>query len=373
MGDFKDGMVILRIAYRTECLKKGKSFKKEKNLHCGWLENCFDFWHGGVTCLLLPYGKYGFAWLKCMAMVTFAEKERECERLFDVNGPFWHVYTDGTVMSDIFRDEDELKDGMVALAVCAVLYGKAELVTFELMNNHVHFIMRGLKDECLKLFDLFKRRLVRWYRMKGKVMDWSKFEARILAIETLKDLRNEIVYVNRNAYVANRNFTPFSYPWGGGWAYFSPVIDMLPAISVKEAGYTKARKLTHFRDAAAIATLMFVGDIPFIPSFCRVDIGQSMFQDARSYFHALSRNAEAYSQIASRLKDTVFLTDDEMFVVAARCAADEFSAKLRMLTPDQKIQLSRKLHYDYNASNSQLKRILNIDMSVLNELFPSVT
>ena len=173
--------------------------------------------------------------------------------------------------------------------------------------------------------------------------------------------------------MANRNFTPFSYPWGGGWAYFSPVVDMLPTITVKEAGYTKARKLTHFRDAAAIATLMFVGDIPFIPSFCRVDIGQSMFQDARSYFHALSRNAEAYSQIASRLKDTVFLTDDELFVVAARCAADEFSAKLRMLTPDQKIQLSRKLHYDYNASNSQLKRILNIDMSVLNELFPSVT
>ena len=95
-----------------------------------------------------------------------------------------------------------------------------------------------------------------------------------------------------------------------------------------------------------------------------------MFQDARSYFHLLTRNAEAFSQIASRLKDTMFLTDDEMFVVAARSAAEEFSAKLGVLTPDQKIQLARKLHFDYNASNQQLRRLLKLDISLLNEMFP---
>ena len=116
----------------------------------------------------------------------------------------------------------------------------------------------------------------------------------------------------------------------------------------------------------------FVPSVPFIPSFCRVDIGQCMFQDARSYFHALSRNAEAYSQIASRLKDTVFLTDDEMFVVAAKLAETDFSTKLRQLTPDQKISLARKLHYDYNASNGQVRRILSLDLAIVNELFPPV-
>ena len=121
-----------------------------------------------------------------------------------------------------------------------------------------------------------------------------------------------------------------------------------------------------------IRDLKFVGDVPYIPSFCRIDVGQSVFQDARSYFHALSRNAEAYSQIASRLKDTVFLTDEEMFVVAARCAESDYFTKLRLLTPDQKIQLARKLHYDYNASNAQLRMILGLDLVVLNELFPPI-
>ena len=361
---------LLHKRHRLKTIKKRNSYKKEKNLHCECFALCVILWWVGSTCLHLLMANMALPRSNCIVMMTFLEKESECERLFDANGPFWHVYTDGSVMTDIFHDDDELKGGMVALAVCAVLCGKAELVTCELMNNHVHLIMRGLKEGCLELFEMFRKRLVRWFRMKGKPLDWSRFEVQILRIETLKDLRNEIIYVNRNAYVANRNYTPFSYPWGGGWAYFTPVINLLPVVSLKEAGCTKARRLTNCRDVAAIAELQFVGDVPFIPSFCRIDLGQNMFQDARSYFHALTRNAEAYSQIALRLKDKVFLTDDEMFVVASRYASDEFSVKLRMLTPDQKIQLARKLHYDYNASNNQIRRLLNLDIAVLNELFP---
>ena len=167
-------------------------------------------------------------------MLTFGEKERVCESLFDANGPFWHVYTDGSVQQDMFCCEDEFREGMMALAVCAVLSDDVELVTFELMHNHVHLIMRGMREGCLGFFKDFKQRLQRVQRRWGRTVDLSGFNAKILEIETLRDLRNEIVYANRNAYVANPNYTPFSYPWGGGWAYFSPVIDLLPAMSIQQ-------------------------------------------------------------------------------------------------------------------------------------------
>lgn len=304
------------------------------------------------------------------AMKTYAEMEILCERAFNDNGPFWHVCTDGSVMSDIFSSDEEMRMGMTVLAVCAALSARAELVTFELMNNHVHFIMRGGKDECLDFFEAFKRRLRRWYQREDRPVDWSRFVAQILSIDSLQSLRNEIVYVNRNAYVANRMYTPFSYPWGGGWAYFSSVIGLLPTVSVREMGARRVREMTHYRDIEEIAGLRFVGDVPFIPSFCRVDLGQSMFRDARHYFHLLTRNAEAFSQIALRLKDAVFLTDEEVFVVASRCAKEMFSAELKMLTPEQKIKLARKLHFEYNASNRLLRRVLGLEMSILEELFP---
>ena len=303
-------------------------------------------------------------------MMNFVEIESACEMAFLDNGPFWHVYTDGSVMADVFSCEEEFREGMVVLAVCSVLFGKAELVTFELMNNHLHLIMRGPREACLEFFDLFKRRLKRCFLSLGRPVDWSCFEAQILPIETLRNLRNEILYAHRNAYVANRTYTPISYPWGGGWAYFNPVIEKLPVVSLADVGARRMRELTHHRDVNGVARLMFVGDVPYIPSFCRVDIGQSMFQDVRSYFHLLTRNVEAFSQVAYRLKDRVVLTDDEMFVVAARLAMEDYSTKVRMLTPEQKIQLARRLHYDYNASNVQLRRILSLELAILNEMFP---
>ena len=96
-----------------------------------------------------------------------------------------------------------------------------------------------------------------------------------------------------------------------------------------------------------------------------------MFQDARSYFYSLTRNVEEFSLIASRLKESVFLTGEEMYRVASNCAEESFSCKLSMLTPDQKVQLARKLHKEYNASNDSLRRVLKLDLSILNELFPS--
>lgn len=113
-------------------------------------------------------------------------------------------------------------------------------------------------------------------------------------------------------------------------------------------------------------------DIVHIPSFCRIDIGERMFRDARSYFNSLTRNAEAFSQIAERLKDTVFLTDDEMYAAAVRYAEQNYSNRqLASLSPDQKIRLAKELHFRYNASNQQLRRLLRLDIGLLNELFPS--
>lgn len=315
-------------------------------------------------------------WRRCFchvndnSMKTYAERERACEIAFEANGPFWHVYTDGTAMADIFSSDDEQSEGMIALAVCAILFNKVELVTFELMNNHVHLIMRGAMEDCLEFFEMFKKRLKRWSQRIGKPIDWSRFNAQILEIETLRALRNEIIYTNRNAYIANRNYHPYNYPWGGGWAYFNSMVDFLPVMSIAEMGSRRMRDLTHYRDVEDLKGLLFVDDVPFIPSFCRIDIGMSMYQDARSYFHALTRNAEAQGQIAARLKDSACLTDEETFVVAARCAEENFGSKLRMLTPSQKIELARKLHYDYNATNSQLRRVLNLELAVLDEMFP---
>ena len=100
-------------------------------------------------------------------------------------------------------------------------------------------------------------------------------------------------------------------------------------------------------------------------------MGESIFRDARSYFNALTRNAEAFSEIASRLKDTIFLTDEELYSVVRSYIDIEYSVKaVSLLTAKQKIDTARHLHFNYNATKQQLRRILRIDLPVLEELFP---
>ena len=50
-------------------------------------------------------------------MSTFAEKELQGEQVFNEYGPFWHLYTDGTKMENVFCRDEEKKLVMTAIAV----------------------------------------------------------------------------------------------------------------------------------------------------------------------------------------------------------------------------------------------------------------
>ncbi len=198
---------------------------------------------------------------KDFGALGYSEKERICESIFIGNGPYWHLYTDGTRMQNIFFSEEDFKAGMWSLAISLHLCRSLRALTFELMANHIHFILSGQK------------------------MD-------ILPVEDIQALRNEIIYVNRNAFVANGEYAPDSYLWGGGCAYFNPWLKYLKVSPLGSQKVNVQRRLLHTRDVAPFSELIEVSSIPFIPSFCDIKLGESIFRDAGSYFNALTRNAE---------------------------------------------------------------------------------
>lgn len=303
--------------------------------------------------------------------LSFSEKERVCESIFISNGPYWHIYTAGTMMQNIFCCDEDFIVGMWCLAAARHLCKSVRVITFELMVNHIHLILAGAKEDCIKVFDLFAARLKKAFPKRQRAIDWSKFKMEILPIENLQALRNEIIYTNRNAFVANPAYTPYSYPWGGGCTYFCPWLNHLTATPLGELPILTQRALLHTKRIAPFADLKAIGSMPFIPSFCDIKLGESLFRDARSYFNSLTRNAEAFSQIASRLKDAIFLTDEEIYSVICSHISKEYSAKTpSQLSAQQKIDTARHMHFNYNASNQQLRRMLRMDMTILEELFP---
>lgn len=306
--------------------------------------------------------------------LTFSQKESICQDIFDAKGPFWHLCSDGSEMQDFLLVPQDYIEATNLCAAAIYRNNKATILTYELMSNHFHFVLSGQREPCIEFAEDYFSSIRRLFKSLGKAIDWSRFKYNLYPIEDLRALRNEILYVNRNAYLVHSQYTPYSYPWGGGISFFNPVIKHLSSLDCENISLRLKRSLLHCRDTEPYKGLKFFMNIAYIPSFCNIALAESLFTDARSYHSSLNRNAEAFGIISKKLNDSLCLTDDELYSVAVHISKERFNCnKFYLLEPSNKIELAKELHYKYKASNQQLRRLLRIDSYILNELFPTRT
>ncbi len=84
----------------------------------------------------------------------------------------------------------------------------------------------------------------------------------------------------------------------------------------------------------------------------------------------VSKNYEAYSEVAKRLGDDIFLDDEDMFAVLLNMCRRKYNDSKPTLLPQRdKLDVARLMKKDYNASDGQIQRMLKLDRSVVEELF----
>ena len=54
-------------------------------------------------------------------------------------GPCWHLYTSGETMEIIFAGTGDFLFGITLLGICAAAFPRCRILTFALMNNHLHY------------------------------------------------------------------------------------------------------------------------------------------------------------------------------------------------------------------------------------------
>ena len=106
-------------------------------------------------------------------------------------------------------------------------------------------------------------------------------------------------------------------------------------------------------------------------SFCDIRLGESLFRCASHYFREVSRNIESQKKIAEEIGERIFYTDDELFSIVCSVSKAKYGqTKATLLPVNAKKELALMLHNDYNAGNKQINRMLKLDMSIINALFP---
>ncbi len=266
-----------------------------------------------------------------------------------MRGPYWHVYTSGKETPVLFATKEDLSFVMNVIAQAALEFrptysrngfqtGGVVIIAFEVMNNHLHFILSGSQEDILAFIAFIKRRLSRTIR------DARCLEANMKSIDNLVSLRNNIVYVNRNGYVADPNYTPFNYPWGTGRFYFN---DIPTHICYSDLKLTPKRQMFRGRAPELPGDWAILDGYVAPSSYCSIQFGMGVFRDAD------------------------FLTDAELMAKVISMVRDGYKvSSLRDLSRAQKSDLARTLHYDFRSSNGQIRRVLGLSQYEVDSLFP---
>lgn len=281
-------------------------------------------------------------------MRNYRDLEEYCESRFLQGGPYWHIYTPGVETPVLFGIKEDYVFMMNLICQSAVATEGIEILAFEVMSNHLHIVVSGEELFARRFFAFLDKRLKRCAKSLTCKEIPSSFEARYKEIDSLQSLRNTIVYVNRNGFVTDRNYTPFTYPWGTGKYYFNGT------------------------GVGGVHAILNVNDGYILPSsYCNLELGMSLFRDAHHYFFMVSKNVEAYGELASELNDGEYLTDTELVSQLVKLLKIDYNVNsLRDLGKSQKYDLARRLRFEFRSSNEQIRRVLNLTSAEVNTIFP---
>lgn len=300
-----------------------------------------------------------FEGLKKPKSLTFNDKERLCEKVFENYSPIYHLYTQEN-HPIIFTKDDDFKVGMNIMALSAFKCPDVKILTFELMSNHIHIIVSGDEWECRSLFEYFRRKL-----------SITEIFPTLIPITDLRMLRNELAYVNRNGYVVNSNLTPYSDIWGAGGYFFNRFCKYMESTPYQILSQKEKRGICKGREIELPETYQLCDGIITPPCYCHIEDAQMVFRDAHHYFNSISKDYEAYSEIAKRLGDRAFVNDNEVFAIVWNYCNRKFGAHHpKDIAMKDKIAVAIMMHYELKASNDQITRILGITRDEIESLFP---
>lgn len=298
-------------------------------------------------------------------MSSFYEKEALCEARFRELGECHHLWTPEN-HEIIFTSQTDFKTGMTLFGISAKLYADVTVLTFELMSNHIHITASGDEGRLKNLFNTFKEFILKWLKSENSAISLEKFQAGTRRLMTLEDVRSVIVYDNRNGFIVSHEHTPFTYPWGANRYYFSPDSCRLAEQGSKSFSLRERRNVSHSRIADKAEGLLLFDGYTSPLSFCNIKAGESLFRDAAHYFNKLSKSIESNASIAKEIGESVWYTDDELYSIVKKISKEKYgTASPAAIAPNDKINLAKTLHYEFNAGAKQLQRMLKLDLSVL--------
>lgn len=300
----------------------------------------------------------------------FARLENLCQFRFEEAGDCFHVCSREN-HPVLFRTEDDFKTAMNVVAFASLMCSDLKIYTFEIMDNHLHFAMSGQRSRIEMFLHILVAKLASRPELATSSGDIKGLSFDIYQIDSVGNLRNVIAYVNRNGPVINPDESVFTYKWGANRYFFNPEALLRFKDCGKITTFRERRLLFRSDDFSCEKPIIVLDGYVSPLCYCSISEAQNFFPSNRHYFYSVSRNIEASLSVAKIIGERIFYSDTDLFAhITSKCSKEYNCSTISSLSKESKIELARELHFNYNAGNKQICRLLKLDMTVVSALFP---
>ena len=284
---------------------------------------------------------------------------------------YYHLAIDSYETGQMFHNERQFAAGMNSVAVCQYLY-RIKIITFNLMVNHAHFLIWASGNDSVDFFLAFKKRINAQLVEDGfpPLPEGIGFKLIPIDPDDPYELCNQLIYIARNPYKANKNITPSGYLWGSNYLLFSDISKLiekkpLSAYSKRflEEKLRTRKELPHdYRYNESLGMVL-------PESYVAIDEAHSILKTSWKYCGDLVKNMDAYVKISNRIGARIEINDVELDSIIYSICRNQFNVKsFRELSLDNRCRLAVRLHKEYYIDPKRICRKLAISPEVLREL-----
>lgn len=283
----------------------------------------------------------------------------------------YHACTNGLSQDLMFCDTNDFVQGMNDIPVCALSTG-IKIYAFCLMNNHVHFVLKGQYDDCLKFMRLYKQMRSRrlrarhgtWYTLRGA-------EISVILLDSAEYQLNAIAYVLRNPVAAGMAVMPGEYKWSSASLYFGDKAFCLPGCrKMSELTVREKFRILNSRISFPDNYIVDSDGMIFPGSYTEYESVARMFGSPKQLLFYETKNQDLTSELETGIVAKTKYRDEELLCSLDWLCENKFRGKKYYdLRIEDRYHAAKELHRRYGCSVKQISRVTGLPADILKAMF----
>lgn len=262
-----------------------------------------------------------------------------------------------------FREEADFKVAMNYVAIEAARHPDVAVLAFTLMSNHVHFVLKGLREGVEGFVNRFKHRYAIYYRRKYGVKKFlRRNELDVKEIPYDDEAPEKVIaYTVMNAVAAGICAHPSQYPWGTGHLYFSTPTTQ-NASRLKDFSIRAIKRITH-SDEESLPENWHLGKDGYILPQDYVDVKsvEALFRRPQRMNYFLNTSSKAKKRLEIADGRLPAFRDQTILAALPDLCRSLFQKDLfQQLSVEEQSEFARQIRFRFSADATQIARVCGI-------------